>query len=465
MNLRVATNYSLDDGQFPSVIIPRLRSRMIGGKSLVASVFLTFFLISSSLVSAQTDTVTYELACLGDPTEMRAQSSLPDSAISVWEWDLDLDGQYDDAFGKLVYFTFPNPDTNYVSLRITPISGSPITLDSVIIVVWPLPQVNFTVDNNCEFQAAEFFDQSTITNGSIVNWYWDFDNNGVTDDNTGPNTTWTTGPATTYTSRLEVESNNGCRAFADKTVEVFPNPVGNFMVTNFCLGEASTFTNQTTLGGDTVAFYYWDLGDGTQEVVQNPVHTYQLDGNYTVSLVIVSQNDCRDTVVQSIDILPEPNFSLTFSNGDSIIPVGGELGLSVLGAATSYAWSTGESTADITVNTGGVYTVTVDDANGCVKTLSATVTEVSTEVVVLNEILTPNNDGFNDYLIIDNIGIYDQCQVVIFNRWNDKVYENNDYQNDWDGTYEGSPLSAGTYFYIITCDAEAAVQGSINILR
>ena len=56
-------------------------------------------------------------------------------------------------------------------------------------------------------------------------------------------------------------------------------------------------------------------------------------------------------------------------------------------------------------------------------------------------------------------------EVVIYNRWNDIVFQTSKYNNDWDGTHNGSPLAAGTYFYVIKCDSEEQVMGSINILR
>lgn len=75
---------------------------------------------------------------------------------------------------------------------------------------------------------------------------------------------------------------------------------------------------------------------------------------------------------------------------------------------------------------------------------------------LLPEGLTLNNDGLNDELeitIIDprtcpfNNSV---SEVIIFNRWGDKVFEQSPYENNWDGRSKGGELlPPGTYYYII----------------
>jgi gliding motility-associated-like protein len=76
--------------------------------------------------------------------------------------------------------------------------------------------------------------------------------------------------------------------------------------------------------------------------------------------------------------------------------------------------------------------------------------------IEISEAVTANNDGFNDTFQIKGVEF---CQftfaVQIFNRWGDKVFESNDYRNDWAGfSPSGSvgsagTLPSGTYYYII----------------
>jgi gliding motility-associated-like protein/uncharacterized repeat protein (TIGR01451 family) len=70
---------------------------------------------------------------------------------------------------------------------------------------------------------------------------------------------------------------------------------------------------------------------------------------------------------------------------------------------------------------------------------------------------SPNSDGLNDELIIENIELYEQSNLVIFNRWGNIVYEVDKYDNNdpWTGAANkgirlgNGILPAGVYFYIL----------------
>jgi len=86
--------------------------------------------------------------------------------------------------------------------------------------------------------------------------------------------------------------------------------------------------------------------------------------------------------------------------------------------------------------------------------------------VFIPEGFSPNGDGTNDVFIISGTG-GKNVSVQIFNRWGSKVYENNNYQNDWGGTNEDSKeLLDATYYYIIKVDGEdKARTGYITVWR
>ena len=62
-------------------------------------------------------------------------------------------------------------------------------------------------------------------------------------------------------------------------------------------------------------------------------------------------------------------------------------------------------------------------------------------------IITPNHDGKNDVLVIDNIQLYPGNSLAIFNRWGREVYKTTNYQNNWG---QDDSLAAGNYFYLLT---------------
>jgi len=86
--------------------------------------------------------------------------------------------------------------------------------------------------------------------------------------------------------------------------------------------------------------------------------------------------------------------------------------------------------------------------------------------------ITPNNDGANDVLIIDQLNEnpdeFPDNELLIFNRWGDILYQAKPYNNDWDGKNQsGIDLPEGTYYYILRLDiGQGNIQkGDITILR
>jgi len=113
----------------------------------------------------------------------------------------------------------------------------------------------------------------------------------------------------------------------------------------------------------------------------------------------------------------------------------------------------------------GIYFDTIQSANGCdsIVRLELSVIDCSLDLQISN-ILTPNNDGKNDTWKVNDPPQIMGCQVKIFNRWGEVVYESTDYNNDWGGTKNGEELPDGVYFYSITCTG-VEYTGSINLLR
>lgn len=92
------------------------------------------------------------------------------------------------------------------------------------------------------------------------------------------------------------------------------------------------------------------------------------------------------------------------------------------------------------------------------------------EDVEVPNVFTPNGDGTNDLFRIRNQEQYSTTSVTVFNRWGQKVYENANYQSDWNGTdfKTGKPLGDGVYFYVINMKDDASgkelsFEGNVTI--
>ena len=102
--------------------------------------------------------------------------------------------------------------------------------------------------------------------------------------------------------------------------------------------------------------YAWSESSTTQTITVSSTGTY--------SVVVTDANGCTGTDAIDVTINPLPAVNL----GPDITQCGGSVMLDAQNAGSSYAWSTTETTQTITVSTGGTYSVTVTDGNGCSNT-------------------------------------------------------------------------------------------------
>jgi len=157
-----------------------------------------------------------------------------------------------------------------------------------------------------------------------------------------------------------------------------------------------------SLGADTflITTFTWDFGDGGTSFVSPVNHTYSDAGTFLVSVSYDTYYGCQGT--DSVTIIVKP---VKFKISSVITPNGD-------GANDIFK---------VTYDLGG-------DANG------------DDPAFKFGEIDDPIN--INDF--------YNSNTLVIMNRWGQRVYEVNNYKNDWDG----DGLTDGSYFFIFVCDGE-----------
>lgn len=115
------------------------------------------------------------------------------------------------------------------------------------------------------------------------------------------------------------------------------------------------------------------------------------------------------------------------------------------------------------------YTMSVTDQNGCIGSDNAVVTVIPYCIKIMNA-FTPNGDGQNDrWLVTNGAGCTKRIAVAVYNRYGNVVYKNDNYNNDWDGKYNGKPVADGTYYYAITYTTITGkmvfMKGDVTILR
>lgn len=145
----------------------------------------------------------------------------------------------------------------------------------------------------------------------------------------------------------------------------FLPPKALFNYTNPCFGDSTFFFGNSSYAPVTFSWNFGDPSSGPSNfsTIQNPSHLYPAPGNYTVTL-IVAKDSLRDTVVHLVNVRSYPNIDL--GPADTILCNQPSIVLDP-GPASSYIWSTGETTPTITVTSDGIYYV--EASNGpCIST-------------------------------------------------------------------------------------------------
>jgi PKD repeat protein len=143
---------------------------------------------------------------------------------------------------------------------------------------------------------VNFTDLST----DVVNtWEWDF-GDGNTSDLQNPSNVYTEGGQ--YAVRLKITGPGGSDSIVKQNyIEVLFNaPTAEFIGTPTS-GFAPLEVQFTDLSVDSVSSWLWFFGDGEVAFVQNPLHTYEMAGTYTVTLQISGPGGSAD--MEKIDYI------------------------------------------------------------------------------------------------------------------------------------------------------------------
>jgi len=86
--------------------------------------------------------------------------------------------------------------------------------------------------------------------------------------------------------------------------------------------------------------------------------------------------------------------------------------------------------------------------------------------LIIPSLITPNRDGNNDFFVIKGLETIGSASLTIFNRWGGRVYENDEYDNSWEGVDDKeNPLPDDTYFYVLKPVNGKAIKGYLVIRR
>jgi len=146
-----------------------------------------------------------------------------------------------------------------------------------------------------------------------------------------------------------------------------------------CNNQLITFIADTS---SHIYNIHWDFGDGNTANGVNISHSYQSSGTYNLTMYFTRPESCMEDSISTFLNINDISVQITPNNPQ--ICTGNSIVLNGSGAST-YSWSTGDSTASITVtpNATTTYTVTGSSGVGCSNTATVTVTVGSSPTITV----------------------------------------------------------------------------------
>lgn len=322
------------------------------------------------------------------------------------------------------------------------------------------------------------------------------------DGNGGPYTfTWSTGASSTTagtdmitvsptdTTTYIVTVTDGCEStplILTTEVNVAPLPEPSYEILNEAQCEPGIFQIANTTDPNLWASVTWLVNDEEVFVDQEIITTQSYDaGTYDLQMTVTSYEGCIVTTLfeDVLVVAPSPTAAFTFSPSPPTMfntqvlfnnsSVGGE----------TYQWWFEEGTPDFSssenpsttfpdgqIGTYEVMLVTTSNL-GCTDTVTVDVQVYPEVILYAPNSFTPDGDEHNqDWRVyIEGIDVYD-FELTIYNRWGEIVWETRDPEQAWDATYNGKPVSDGTYTWFIRTrdlldDEKYEFQGHVNVFR
>ena len=340
---------------------------------------------------------------------------------TAFSWDLDGDGQFDDALGVTPSFSYAS-GSRTVSLRVTDLLGVTDTASHTVTVNAP-PSASFTfspaspeIGETVGFDASASGDDLALSGGSFG---WDFDNNGSIDD-TGEETDHSFATSGIKTVRLQVTDSGGLTTSTTRSVTVSalnspPIPTFVFAPARPNIGQTATFDGGGTTDDEAIpdSGFDWDFdGNGSFEAEGREVgHAFSSAGARTVTLRVTDADGAPATTSRSVTVNapPSADFSFTPSNpdvGDAVSFNAAATTDDLALANSAYAWdldndgafddAVGQTASTSFATAGGkVVRLQVTDSGGSTDVASQTVPVAANPAPTASFTFTPARPNLN----------------------------------------------------------------------
>ena len=277
-------------------------------------------------------------------------------------------------------------------------------------------------------------------------------------------------PTVTIQYTVTVTDKCGTPSVSDSVlISVNPVPVVKFKADTLqgCSPLCVNFTDQTTINPSMgFSSWIWTFGDGSRSTKQDPSHCYDSAGIFTVSLKVVSDSGCPDslTIPNMITVYSHPIAAFTASPQPATIIQPTiyfvDQSTDVYGMKTWF-WqfgnpqdsTSGTQNPQFTYADTGLYCpkLTVTNKHGCTDEVEHCIYISPFFTIYIPNAFSPNGDGLNDVFTAKGTYVCN-FQMYIFDRWGMLLYYTEDMDKGWDGRVNGGTNIAqeDTYVYLIT---------------
>jgi gliding motility-associated-like protein len=251
------------------------------------------------------------VACIGSRTCFTDMSTISSGSINSYNWNFG-----DAPSGVNNYSAIANPchlfntlSTYQVGLVVISADGCSDTLISQV-AISPKPIAGFTAPSVCPGSQTCFQDESSISNGYITKWKWNFYSTSSVDSSNDRN------PCHVFADKyanaeLTVTSNDGCEDMYADSVDFNPVPQPDFSTGALCYGSQSCFNNLSSISNGNITAFNWNFGDpatglGNNDSSANACHDFSAAHSFTIGLNATSDLGCVGALSRPVNILRPP---------------------------------------------------------------------------------------------------------------------------------------------------------------
>ncbi len=362
-----------------------------------------------------------------------------------------------------------------------PIEGCPATQQVEVTFETP-PTIQAIVeleDNSCELGekviGVEFVDPDIATTDDLI-YEWQVElEDGTVQTNIGATQNITVSRTGDYSVVVRRRGGTSSCTIASSPFPVIVNqPISVLILYGSACADGTDIpliARVTTDGVDSVR-YEWYNAEGTRLPASSDtllLRPDMPDGEYrvVVTQLVAGAEGCTAENSASITRNPVPETNL--GAGPFVIcpqdpnPDANSVILEVT-PAPNIVWTTPFGTFTNTVTLpatqGGIYTVEVTNAFGCTTIDSVEVIEDCRPTIVAPNAFRPG--GVNsEFFVYPRYVAADDFEIRIYNRWGELVFQSDNRDFRWDGTYNGQPAPLGSYPYVITFKSDTDDTGEI----